>query len=113
MLCACSARGPKSLSTERVRADVLQAAYVKNCMRQGFTLSEAEILTQTPIENGLEVLVSLHFEGAATPQTVALLCEPVSTVRAHYAYKEKQAVFQRLSLELSRSQLNRLREKKK
>jgi predicted small lipoprotein YifL len=112
-LCACAPKGPKSLPTDRVRTDILQDAYVKNCMRQGFVLSETEVLKQTPTQSGLEVLTALHFTGKETPQTIALLCEPVSTVRVHYAYQESQAVFKRLSLELSRSQLNRLREKKK
>jgi|GEM_PF-3768098 len=110
MLCACTAKGPESLAPERVRTDLEQDAYVKNCVRQGFVLSAAEILTQTPTEDGLEILTVLHFEGTETPQTLALLCAPVSTVRAHYAYREGLAVFERLSLELSRSQLKRLRE---
>lgn len=111
LLCACAAKGPESLPSERVRSDLQQDAYVKNCMRQGLVLSAAEILAQTPGDDGLEILAALHFEGNETPQTVALLCAPVSTVRVHYVYREGQAVFKRLSLELSRSQLNRLREK--
>lgn len=112
VLIACSAQGPKELSTEQVRKDVLAAAYVKNCLRQGLQLLEAQIVSQKVVQNGLEVLASLHFEGNETPQTKALLCIPVSTVKIHYGYQDGQAVFKRLSLELSRSQLNRFREKK-
>ena len=112
MLCACAAKGPKELAMERVQADVLQASYVKNCVRQGLRLLETQILNQEPRQGGLEVLISLRFEGSETPQTKALLCAPVSTVKLHYRYQEGEAIFNRLSLELSRSQLNRFREKK-
>lgn len=111
-LFGCTAKGPKELTQERVHTDVLQAAYVKNCSAQGLQLIETQILNQASSQEGLEVLSFLRFEGQETPETKAILCAPINTVKVHYRYEDGQAVFKRLSLELSRSQLNRFRQNK-
>lgn len=97
---------PKNLTEAQLQKDIEAQSYVKNCLRQGLVLQETQVLSQTVTDAGLDVLVSLVFQGEQTAQTRTLLCLPVNTLKLKYTAKDRQWQFQRLGLELSRTQLN-------
>lgn len=97
---------PALLAETQLSQDLQAQSYVQNCVQQGLTLRETQVVSQEVKQSVLEVLMALQFEGTQTPQTRTLLCLPTSTVKLRYQQEKGQWVFDRLSLELSRTQLN-------
>lgn len=103
LVVSCQVSAPDA---ERLEADLKAQSYVQNCLRQGLTLQGHELLKEEKTASGFNMLMQLAFEGPQTSQTRTLLCLPVSTVTLKYRTDGKDLVFDRLSLELSRTQLN-------
>lgn len=97
---------PALLSETQLSQDLRAQSYVQNCLQQGLTVQRIQVVSQEVKQSVLEALMSLHFEGPQTPQTRTLLCLPASTVKLRYQHQKGQWAFERLSLELSRTQLN-------
>ena len=108
ILCSCMMAGCQvsAPDEERLSEDLKAQPYVQNCLRQGLTLQDQQLLKEEKTASGFNMLMQLIFEGPQTSQTRTLLCLPVSTVTLKYRSDGKDLVFDRLSLELSRTQLN-------
>lgn len=106
VLIALGACTPALLSEAQLSQDLQAQSYVQNCLQQGLTLRATQVVSQEVKQSVLEVLMALQFDGPQTPQTRTLLCLPTSTVKLRYHPAKGQWVFERLSLELSRTQLN-------